>query len=99
MNPWIQFLKQHNSLPHDKNKDFIKYLSHQWKNHKSQLVTLHIDYVNKLSTEKQSLQLQVQQLQQQISQLQQQLDFYDYYYYYYHCLSGTANETFEDLCS
>ena len=90
MNPWVYFVKQNTAYPHQKNKNFIKDLSHQWKNHKSQLVTLHIDYVNKLFTEKQNLQFQLQQLQQHVTQLQQQLD-----YYYFVC---SDNETFQDTC-
>lgn len=90
MSPWTQFLQQNSSLAHEKNKDFIKQMSHQWKNLKSQLITLHIDYVHALFTEKQNLQIQVQQLKQQLIQLQQQLDYHNY------CLLST-NETFEDL--
>ncbi|NBP15308.1 hypothetical protein EBU95_13045 [bacterium] len=84
MNPWVQFLKDNNC-----EKKYIKNLSHQWKNHKSQLVTLHIDYVHKIFQDKQNLQLQVQQLHQQLVQLQQQLD--------YHRLVCDVNETFNDL--
>ena len=60
-NEWIKFIKQ--------KKESITQLSHLYKNEKSKLVTLHIDYVHDLHKKIDSLQKQCNELQWQVNYL------------------------------